>query len=215
MLARYHERARGRVWSTRDFARGSGSFRCTIGRVSLEPSVNGTNVVLARRAMEALVGADVVARAIASLPRETAEAYTSVGLGWVPVTVVDTVLGAIASEAGWSAERLTRESSRASVETLLGGLWRVMLRFTSDEALIARTPLLYSKTFNVGRLESEFLSMRHAEVTQSGWPGISDLQLIGVATGIETVLRCAGRQDVKVICKRTPPGASFTATWSR
>jgi hypothetical protein len=181
----------------------------------MEPSVNGTNVVLSRRVMESLVGADVVARAIASLPREVTEAYENVGVGWVPVPVVDAATHAIARQSGWTAERLVRESARQSVETLLRGLWRVMLRFTSDEALMARTPLLYSKTFNAGRLESRFENARHADVTQSGWPGISDLQLLGLATGIETVLRCAGRIDAKVIWKRTPTGASFTATWSR
>lgn len=180
------------------------------------PSVNAANVQLTRRAHDQLVGADVVARALATLPRDDVDAYTTATtLGWVPVRIVDDVTRAVAVASGWPAERLSREAAASSVEALMLGLWRVMLRFTSDEALIARTPLLYAKTYNVGQLESTFPRPGLAEVTQSGWPGITDLQVIGLASGIETVLRCAGREHPKVVPKRTPSGAFFTATWHR
>lgn len=135
-----------------------------------------------------------MARALAGLPQETADAYTSVTpVGWVPVRDVDAVTIAVAeASTRWTAERLTQESARIGVEQLLKGLWRVMLRFTSDEALVARTPLIYSKTFNVGHLESRISRPGSAELVHSGWPPIPDLQLLGLAGGIETVLRCAG-----------------------
>ena len=52
-----------------------------------------------------------------------------------------------------------------------------------------------------------------ATLTQSGWPEISDLQIIGVAAGVETVLRCAGREGVKLTWRRTPTGVEISATW--
>lgn len=184
--------------------------------VSPEPSVNGANVILSRRALETLVGAEVVARALASLPQEIVEPYTSVTtVGWVPVRSVDAVTTAVAEAApGWTAERLSADSARIGVEALMKGLWRVILRFTSDEALVARTPLLYSKTYNVGQLESAIPRPGHAEVVHSGWRGITDLQIAGLAAGIETVLRCAGRRDATVAGKRTPTGAFFACTWT-
>jgi hypothetical protein len=179
--------------------------------------VNATNVLLTRRVHESLVGADVVARAIASLPRETAEAWENAGtVGWVPVACVDDVTRAVAAHApGWTPERLGAESARRSVEMLMKTLWRIMLRFTSDEALVARTPLLYSKTFNVGRLESAFPRPGVAEVVHAGWPEITDLQVIGLANGIEAVLDCAGRASPKVVWRRTASGVLFLASWSR
>ncbi len=184
--------------------------------VSPEPSVNGANVILNRRALETLVGVEVVARALASVPHELSDAYANVtAVGWVPVRAVEAVVGAVAAaEPAWTPERLCQETARFAVQNLMNGLWRVILRFTSDSALVARTPLLYSKTYNVGRLESIIPRPGIAEVTQSGWPEITDLQLVSLAAGIETVLRCAGRSDARVTFKRTPMGASFTGLWS-
>lgn len=180
--------------------------------------MSGANIILTRRALETLVGAELVARALASLPRESAEAYTGVTpVGWVPVRIVDAVTQAVAAAAAsseWTPERLSEESARLGVESLMKGLWRVILRFTSDEALVARTPLIYSKTFNVGRLESIIPRPGIAEVTHSGWATITDLQIVGLGAGIQTVLRCAGRKDAKVSVKRTPTGAFFTGTWT-
>jgi hypothetical protein len=184
--------------------------------VTKGPCVNAANVVLTRRAHEQLVGTELVTSALASLPRETVEAYTrSTIVGWVPVNVIDDVTIAICrATTAWTPERLQAESSRHSVEALLRGLWKVMLRFTSDDALIARTPLLYSRTFDTGRLESSFPRPGHADVVQSGWPTISDLQVIGLSAGIETVLRCADRAHPRVTSKRTPTGVTFVATWT-
>lgn len=164
--------------------------------------------------MAELVGAEPVARALASLPAPAREAYESAtSVGWVPVPAVDAFMAAVAKESGWELSKLAYESSRRSVERLLGGLWRVILRFTSDEALVARTPLIYSKTFDTGRLESRIPRSGHADVVQSGWPEIPDVHLIGLAAGIDAALRSAGRENVKVAWRRTATGASFTATW--
>lgn len=51
---------------------------CILSEVHVEPSINGANVIQTRRALEELVGRDVVSRALESVPPETAEAYTTV-----------------------------------------------------------------------------------------------------------------------------------------
>lgn len=165
--------------------------------------------------MSELVGAEVVARALTSLPADARETYESAtSVGWVPLPAVDAMMAAVARESGWDPSRLSYETSRVSVERLLRGLWRVILRFTSDEALVARTPLIYSKTFDTGRLESRIPRPGHAEVVQSGWVDIPDVHLVGLAGGIDAALRAAGRANVRVTWKRTPTGAAFTATWA-
>lgn len=184
--------------------------------VTVEPSINGANVIQTRRALERLAGADVVARALASVPADTAEAYTAITpIGWVTVRDVDAVTHAVAAlSPEWTAERLAREAARVGVENLVNGLWRVMLRFTSDEALVKRTPLFYSKTFNIGELSSVIPRPGTAELVQSGWPAITELQLAGLGGGIETVIRCAGRKDATVSWTRTSTGARYSARWS-
>ena len=47
-----------------------------------------------------------------------------------------------------------------------------------------------------------------------GWPDPPRLELVSIAAGIETVLRCAGRKDVVVRWDARQLGASFRATWT-
>lgn len=178
------------------------------------PSVHGAQVLSARVALEKMLGPEVVARAIASLPAATREAYVGVtSVGWLPIDVFDAFLHAAAREGDRDVTKMVREQSIASAEALLNGLWRSLLRFTSDDALVARTPTIYGKTFNTGRLMSRIDRPGIAEIQQTGWPEIPDLHVAGLAAGIETVLRCAGRESVKVVWKRTPTGVDYTATW--
>lgn len=63
------------------------------------------------------------------------------------------------------------------------------------------------------QLEARIERPGRADLSLSGWPGVPRTELVGLATGIETVLRCAGRSEVKVDWDRRPDGAAFVATW--
>jgi len=51
------------------------------------------------------------------------------------------------------------------------------------------------------------------EVELVDWPDAPEWVLRGAGIGIETVLRAAGRKDVRVAGKRTPQGVEYLATW--
>ena len=51
------------------------------------------------------------------------------------------------------------------------------------------------------------------EVELVDWPELPEWPLRGTRIGIETVLRVAGRKDVKVEGRRTKTGASYLASW--
>lgn len=162
-----------------------------------------------------LFGGSVVDEAIDSLPptwRE--EIRTLTPLSWIDTEKAESVVYAVAARMGRDALQLHSEVVRMGVERTFRTLWRAILRFTSDAALVARTPLMYSKTFDHGSLTSRIESPGRAELSLTGWPDISDMQLNGLATGIETVLAVAGRRGVKVVYERRLDGALLVASWA-
>lgn len=171
-----------------------------------------------RQSLEEIAGKDVVARALDELPDADREQYLAVGPdAWLPVRIADELQRAVAREAGipiGEFANFVRAFSHRSVERMVSTVWRVLLRLTSDKALVERTPELFSNTYNVGRLKASVDGPGRGTVVLEEWPDISDEQMIGTAAGIEAVLQTAGRKHVEIRWQRTPDGVKYTATWS-
>lgn len=164
--------------------------------------------------MASLVGEDVVQRALARVPPHVREEYEAMtALSRVPTDLVEQVYYAIAEEAGREPLELHREAVRIGVEQALKTIWRVLLTFTSDKAIIKRTPLFFARGLSRGKLSAQLVGEGRAEMRLVGWPGVSEMQRNGIAAAAETVLRCAGRYEVRVRSTRTPDGARFDVTW--
>ena len=183
-----------------------------------EPSLSGHAVINSRQSLEEIAGKDVVLRALEDLPDDEREQYLAITPeAWLPVRIADEVQRAVAREAGIAPGEFAgfvRAFSHRSVERMVSTVWRVLLRFTSDKALVERTPELFSHTYNVGKLGAAVDEPGRGTVTLDEWPGISDEQMIGTAAGIEAVLQTAGRKNVEIRWQRTSTGARYVATWT-
>lgn len=167
-----------------------------------------------REVLESLVGVDVVLAALETLPPDEREEYDTVrALTRIRTQVVHNVYMAVAKQANRDVMRLHRDLVRVSLETALRGIWRALLSRTSDEALVRRAPLLFARGLSAGTLTARIVRPGSAEIRLTGWAGVSDLQINGIGTGAETVLRCAGRESVRVESHRTLDGACWIATW--
>lgn len=89
----------------------------------------------------------------------------------------------------------------------------MLLRLTSDSALVSRTPVLYAKSYNRGRLVASIVFGGRGHVELLDWPDVPDWPIRGTQAGIETGLEIAGRRNVRVEPTRTRTGASFHVTW--
>ena len=179
-----------------------------------EPSAAGATIHVLRRALEELVGVNVVASALKKLPAKVREEFDPVTpMTWVPLTTSNMAVEFIANEARRQPDDLMDEAVRRGAEAMFRTSWRLLLRFTTDRALIARTPVLYSKWRNIGQLESKVLAPNRAEILLRGWPGVSERNVRTLGVSIETVLRLAGRRAVRVEWTRTPDGARYLAFW--
>jgi len=178
------------------------------------PSASGISVLDLRAALEEIVGKDVVAEGLASLPAATRGEFTEItALSWVPLASITRVVDAVAVVARKNPERLIDEAVRRAVERTFKTVWRVMLRFTTDAALIARTPVIYSLSRNIGRLTARMLAPGKSEVTLSDWPGVSARHVRTLGISICTVVTLAGRKEVAFTSTPSSDGAVFILTW--
>lgn len=178
------------------------------------PCTSGVSALDVFRAAEDIVGKQVFARACEQLPQGIRDELAGVTtVSWVPNTVVVQVLRAAASAAGRDTGALTAEAIRGATGRTFTTVWRTFLRFTSDEALIKRAPLIYARSRNCGKLSARIVAPGVAEVPLTEYPNLTppELRLLGV--GIQCILEFAGRRDVHVSCELKPDGGRFTFRW--
>lgn len=178
------------------------------------PSVSGTLIQGLLAAATETLGPDVVARGLSKAPRDARVLVEAALPGaWVPIDSAEATFGEIARAAGRDWPSLHMELSRLSVDRAVKTFWRLLLRFTTDEALVTRTPVFFSKSYNRGKLTARITAPYRGEVTLLEWPNVPDWPIRGSQIGIETVLKAAGRKDVRVDGQRTATGAVYLASW--
>lgn len=179
-----------------------------------KPRANGTLLLDQIKVLRELHGSDTVDRAIEKLPPEIRREIDMIlTTTWVPIEVSTTFHEFVARELGRDPVDVHRELVRTALPRTFKTIWRVFLRFTSDQALVARAPLIYSKSFDRGEFVSRIDRPGTAHMRLSGWPDPPELELVGIATAVEVVLGLAGRRAPEVSFQRVTGGATFTATW--
>lgn len=180
----------------------------------VEPSAGGSGLLEVRHAIEDRYGAEKVRAGLARMPSPHRERYESMTpFSWVPLDTSWAAIEAVAEEVGEDPERLYDWAIRAGVERSFKTVWRVLLRFTSDEALVARTAVIYAKSRNVGKMTAHITGPGRGEQVVTEWPGMHERHIRGLALSVETVLRLAGRESVKVTSHPTRDGAVIKASW--
>lgn len=167
-----------------------------------------------RRIIDEVLGPEVLERALGRLPADMHDEYQALTpLSWCRVATASALIRALAEESEQSPRKLQAEIVRRGIEHTLTTVWRVLMRFTTNEALIRRTAVIYGKSINTGEIRVHAGEKGVAHIYQTGWPEMTDLDFIGLATGIETVLRLAGRDEVHVKWDGTAPHIHYVATW--
>jgi hypothetical protein len=174
-----------------------------------ETRIFGAVLLEQRKVLRELAGDDVLARVIAQLPEDRRAEYEGLTLlSWCRHSTATNVIGGVGQALGKRPEVFQAEVVRAGVERLFGGMWKVLIRFSSDEALIKRSALLYSKACDRGRLSAEPLGPGHVKLVLSEWPDVPDMAVIALVAGIESVLEVVGRKPT-ITWKREPPLVVF------
>ncbi|GAB4215474.1 MAG: hypothetical protein OHK0013_41100 [Sandaracinaceae bacterium] len=179
-----------------------------------EPAIFGAVIAQTRQALIETIGQSAYERTLARLSTEDAEAYQHANaLDWVPIRVIEAVAKSCGEVVGRDAMALNDEVSRIGTRRAFGSVWRAFLRFTSDEALMTRGPMLFSKTYNRGRIWTEFPSPHSARVVLE-WPDAPDLVVRTLRVAIEELLTAGGRARVRVQAERTAGGGEYRCSWA-
>ena len=181
---------------------------------STEPAIFGAIITQTRAVLIEVVGPEAYAAALANLPEADAALYAHANaLEWVPVRVVEAVANACGEVVGRDPMTLNDEVSRLGTRRAFGTVWRAFLRFTSDDALMARGPTLFGKTYNRGRVRLEF-SGKGTALVHLEWPNAPELVVRTLGVAIEELLAAGGRERVRVAVERLPRGASYRCAWT-
>lgn len=176
--------------------------------------MSGALVLEHRRILQDLCGPARFVRVLERLDPEARREYEEITpVAWPRVSTAEAVVRASAAELGRDFVELHEHLARTGVEKTLTTLWRLLLRFTTDEALVARTPRIYARALNRGELVPRITGAGRAEIRIAGWPDIPEFSSRGIRIAIETVLRLAGRSDVRIVEDVRSDGRAFLATW--
>jgi hypothetical protein len=180
-----------------------------------EPGIIGTSFLAFTDAVAKVHGPRVLSAARERMTDDQrAEMDVTTPITWVRATTMTAWVLALAEAARTSAFDLIEECARLATRDSFTTVWRVFIRFTSAEALVSRTPLIYSRTRNTGKLEVETITSSKAKLVLSGWPGVIDSQLHSLAVSIRTILELSGRRSPICRFERTDDGGVFDVRWA-
>lgn len=178
--------------------------------------MSGAVMTTGRDVTRQIIGTLAYERALGAVPAHVAAEYRRVTpLTWVPLAIVEPVIHAMGEAAGRDPMDLQDEVARVTVERSLRSIWRVFLRLTSNEALLSRVPVIYSKSYNRGRLSTSFPRPDRAIVELTAWPNAPQHILRSTRVGLEATFQAAGRPSARVSLERTSTGALYIASGLR
>src|SRR5215469_3929508 len=106
-----------------------------------------------RAVIEEQFGSVPIAKALTSVAPDVRAEYEQLSsIAWVRATTDYVVHDAIAAVLDREPLAFHEQTLRAAMARSFKTIWRILLRVTSDEALIARAPSIYRRTRNVGEM---------------------------------------------------------------
>jgi len=180
----------------------------------MAPRVSGALILNQIDAVVSAFGRETYERALEQLPEgPRCEIQELLAISWIPVATAKLLKDNVAALVGLTSHQLQVRVVRAALAQTINVFWRLLLRHLSDAALVKRTPILYSRSFDRGELVTRLIKPGHAQMELSGWPNMPDYDALGLATGIACVLEHSGRKDVATTWSRQGARLIFEASW--
>jgi hypothetical protein len=179
-----------------------------------EPCISGINTESVVRSMREVYGEAAFSRALAALAPAQREEISEVhAMRWVRSATLDAMVEALADVVHRTPDSIWDELMRHGSERWFRFAWRVLLGLLSDDALVARSSIVFSRTRNCGELTGQMTSPGRADLRLREWPGVPARNVRNFALAIEAILTASGRADPRVRWERTDDGAHLTLTW--
>ena len=171
---------------------------------------SGMLVLDQRKALIELNGQAAYDAALKRMPPAALDEYESVTpFSWCANTTLMAMTEAMAKETGKSREEITVQMVTRGTEITFSGVWRILMRITTPDAMLRRVATLRRKSCNRGEIIPERLTSGHVLLRLIDWPQMPANNALGMAAGIETIMRLTGRKDPKVKWSRVDGEVHF------
>jgi hypothetical protein len=161
-------------------------------------------------------GDETVERALQTLePVDREELSSATAVSWVRIEPFERFHVALARELGRRVEDTHPEIVVGGSRRTFDTLWKMLLRVGGARIVMTRAPVVYSKTYDTGTMESRDIGDEGGRFALLGWPDVPEFVLRGLRAGITAALESVGRTGVSITSTRTPDGAMFVARWDR
>lgn len=179
-----------------------------------EPCLAAVNARLFREGMQELFGTEALESAEATLDADVRDEFRNTAtLPWLRLSTVTQVGDALARVAGRTPDAVWDALVKHGAQRWFRLVWRVLLNLASDEALLSRSAMIYSRARNTGSMSGGVVSPGRAELVVTGWPEMPERQVRNLALASELILEAAGRRDVHTRYERTPDGAKLAIAY--
>lgn len=180
------------------------------------PCSAGIAILDGLRELEQLVGADVLRAAHARITSEQrAELEAATALSWIRISTSAAIFEAAARVAEREPESMIDEITRRAVKHTFTTAWRMLVRLTTDDALMKRTPAMYARGRNTGRLAASMHGPGHAVLELTGWSDVPVRQVRVFGISMQTIALLSGRRGAQFEFERTRDGAHYELHWSK
>jgi hypothetical protein len=163
-----------------------------------------------KQVAERMLGADVVARAVATLTEaERAELDGLLPMSWMNIGTAYAFHVAVAAQIGEDVIAWHRRLTRVGLEQTFTTLWRFFMKMASVESLVKRASAIYGRSYDKGKLASTLVRPGLLEARLTEWPDIPEFEIGAIVSGIEVLLHLAGRRSAAVFWTRESDGVRF------
>jgi hypothetical protein len=163
--------------------------------------------------LEQELGEAVVRQALENLGREQCdEILNALPISWVPHTTFEALYLECMRLSGRDLVTVHTEIVRRGVEHRVRNLWKILVRLSGANALMARSPMIYEKSYSIGKMRVAQLGPGDASIVIDEWPDMPEMAIRGVRVGTHTLLTLAGFKNVQVVSKSLPGGAEIRAS---
>ncbi len=185
------------------------------GDLADEPRSSGAVLLNLWTALRHVVGDDAYARGLATLrPDQREEILAALPISWVRMATSFALVEAAAHEAKKDPDAVYDEVVKRSVVTTYRGVWKVLLRFTTPEALLTRASLMYEKSRNWGKMTATLLGPGRAELRVTEWPHMEDRFIRSIAVSSAAILELTGQRRAEYTYAPTRDGAVIEMKWA-
>lgn len=179
-----------------------------------EPRSSGAMLLNLWLALREIVGAEAYEAGLASLAEsEREEIVSAQAISWVRMRTSFALVEAAAKAAKRDPEKVYDEAVKRSVVLTYRGVWKVLLRFTSADALLTRASMMYSKSRNWGKMSAALLGPGRAELRVTEWPQMHDRWIRSIAISSATILELTGQRKAEYSYNQTRDGAVIRMRW--